>query len=197
MSGEQVTLTRELLYELVWSKPKTAVAEELGITDVAVGKICRKLSVPMPQQGYWLRFKRAKKPGLKPSKGPQKHTIWKRYKEAKPEPELIDPRAKDLLDFEKAEKNKISVKSRLHSAHLLVQATKANLLKAQKDDYGRVHSHTGSSINVSICPPSINRAMLILDTLIKALEKRSFPVWEAKGYVQVTILGEALRFTDS
>ena len=67
MSGEQVTLTRELLYELVWSKPKTAVGEELGISDVAVGKICRKLSVPMPQQDYGLRTKRAKKPELNPS----------------------------------------------------------------------------------------------------------------------------------
>ena len=38
--------SREELYELVWSKPMTAVAAELGVSDVALAKRCRKLFVP-------------------------------------------------------------------------------------------------------------------------------------------------------
>jgi len=46
-------LTREELYELVWSKPMTHVAKELGVSDVMVGKLCREKMVPKPPRGYW------------------------------------------------------------------------------------------------------------------------------------------------
>ena len=33
---------RQALYDLLWSKPKTVVAAELGLSDVGLGKICRE-----------------------------------------------------------------------------------------------------------------------------------------------------------
>lgn len=49
------TLTREELYELVWSKPATAIASNFGISDVAVAKHCKKQEVPRPSRGYWAK----------------------------------------------------------------------------------------------------------------------------------------------
>lgn len=46
-------LTREQLYEAVWSKATRLIAKELGISDVALAKICRKMNVPKPGLGYW------------------------------------------------------------------------------------------------------------------------------------------------
>ena len=46
-------LTRKGLYDLVWSKPRTELAKQFGISDVAVGKLCRQLNVPAPPPGYW------------------------------------------------------------------------------------------------------------------------------------------------
>ncbi len=46
-------LTRERLYELVWTKPRTQLAREMGVSDVWIGKQCRALKVPMPPRGYW------------------------------------------------------------------------------------------------------------------------------------------------
>jgi hypothetical protein len=46
-------LSRQTLYDLLWSKPKTEVAKSLGISDVALGKICGKADVPVPPRGYW------------------------------------------------------------------------------------------------------------------------------------------------
>jgi hypothetical protein len=195
MSGERITLTREALFELVWSKPKTAIAEELGISDVAVRKICLKLNVPMPPQGYWLRSRQGKKPELKPSKGPQEYQIWKNHVVTEEESELsLDPDIKALLDFEKEEKNRVEVKKRLRSAHPLVQTTLNQLLKTTKDDYGRVQSGNDSNLRVNISPQSVKRGMLILDALVKALERRGFPVIASNGYGQTAILGEDLRF---
>lgn len=39
----------------MWSAPSTEVAAELGISDVALGKLCRRLQVPKPARGYWAR----------------------------------------------------------------------------------------------------------------------------------------------
>ncbi len=47
-SGDPLTLSREDLYELVWSKPMTELAQDFGLSDVALAKRCRKLGVPIP-----------------------------------------------------------------------------------------------------------------------------------------------------
>jgi hypothetical protein len=49
------TLTRRELFDLVWSKPVTKVAAGLGISDVAVKKICDKHRIPVPGRGYWAK----------------------------------------------------------------------------------------------------------------------------------------------
>lgn len=54
-------LTREQLYDLVWSKPMTKVAEDLGISDVMLAKICRQKDVPRPPRGYWANLGSSKK----------------------------------------------------------------------------------------------------------------------------------------
>jgi hypothetical protein len=45
-------LTRRTLYDLVWSRPITKVAEEFGISDVGLKKICEKH--PRPDAASWL-----------------------------------------------------------------------------------------------------------------------------------------------
>jgi hypothetical protein len=47
------TLTREQLYELVWSEPMQKIAAQVGISDVAIAKNCRKTGIPVPERGYW------------------------------------------------------------------------------------------------------------------------------------------------
>lgn len=40
--------TRRQLYDLVWARPMTKIAVELGISDVGLKKIYRKDRVPTP-----------------------------------------------------------------------------------------------------------------------------------------------------
>jgi len=44
--------TRQQLYDLAWTQPTRTVAAEIGISDVALAKICRKADVPIPPRGY-------------------------------------------------------------------------------------------------------------------------------------------------
>lgn len=46
-------LTRQELYDLLWTRPTTDVAKELGVSDVWIGKVCRRAGIPKPPPGYW------------------------------------------------------------------------------------------------------------------------------------------------
>jgi hypothetical protein len=52
-AGLMSRYNREELYELVWREPMQKVAKEYGVSDVAIGKTCRKLYIPVPIQGFW------------------------------------------------------------------------------------------------------------------------------------------------
>jgi hypothetical protein len=54
--------TREELFLLVWERPSQEIAREMGISDVALSKRCRKLQVPKPPPGYWARVRAGKRP---------------------------------------------------------------------------------------------------------------------------------------
>jgi hypothetical protein len=50
-----LTLSREDLYELVWSKPMLELAIDFGISDRGLAKRCKRLGIPVPGRGYWAR----------------------------------------------------------------------------------------------------------------------------------------------
>lgn len=54
-------LTRAELYRLVWASPVTEVAKRFGVSDVAVGKVCRAADIPLPPRGYWAKKAAGKK----------------------------------------------------------------------------------------------------------------------------------------
>jgi len=39
-------LPREQLYDLVWSEPMQRLSQQIGISDVAIAKHCRRVGVP-------------------------------------------------------------------------------------------------------------------------------------------------------
>ncbi len=49
------TFSRREFYNLVWSKPMTHLAKELGVSDVALHKVCRKHAIPNPPAGWWAK----------------------------------------------------------------------------------------------------------------------------------------------
>src|SRR5260221_11357214 len=59
---ERLTLSREDLYELAWSKPISELAKDFGISDVGLAKRCRGLGVPLPGRGYWARVDAGQQP---------------------------------------------------------------------------------------------------------------------------------------
>ena len=56
------TITDEQLQALVWSKPMIDISKEMGVSDVAIGKRCRKAGIETPVKGFWNKVQSGKMP---------------------------------------------------------------------------------------------------------------------------------------
>lgn len=63
--------SREEFYDLIWSKPIKDLAPDFGISDVALGKICRQLGFATPGRGYWAKLKGRSEAPPKPQLRPR------------------------------------------------------------------------------------------------------------------------------
>src|SRR5207244_1268076 len=59
---DEVQLSREALYELVWSQPMLKVATRCGVSSSYMARICTLLNVPRPERGYWAKLAVGKAP---------------------------------------------------------------------------------------------------------------------------------------
>jgi hypothetical protein len=55
-------ITREELYELVWSTPMIKVAEKFEVSGSYLARVCTELRVPRPEPGYWAKLAVGKAP---------------------------------------------------------------------------------------------------------------------------------------
>ncbi|MDH3208011.1 MAG: hypothetical protein OEO79_15505 [Gemmatimonadota bacterium] len=195
MSDDRTELTREELYKLVWSEPMRVLAPRLGISDAGLAKICRRLKVPRPGRGYWQRLrvgKRDRKPPLRslPAGAPSTVTIGRTAQT--PEPEETGPVA-ERRRFECRPENQISVPDRVGRYHPLV--TQTRLAFRAKRALGYQGSRTPKGLDIDVSRASRRRALRIMDTLIKALERRGMAVSvdEIKGATLVDVGGVSIR----
>ena len=52
--------SKEELEKLLWKKPTMKIAEELGVSDVAISKHIKKLGLTKPPRGYWRKLETGK-----------------------------------------------------------------------------------------------------------------------------------------
>ncbi len=57
-NSEIIVLTRQDLYDRVWTTAMRTVAPELGVSDVGLKKICKRLDIPTPRRGNRLFIKK-------------------------------------------------------------------------------------------------------------------------------------------
>lgn len=62
---------KEELEKLVWEMPTKQLAKQLGVSDSAIGKRCKKLEIKKPPRGYWM-----KKRSLAYNKVDRQGNVW-------------------------------------------------------------------------------------------------------------------------
>jgi hypothetical protein len=158
----QVEFSRQTLFDRVWATPVLKLAREIGVSDVALAKACRKVGIPLPGRGHWAipENRRPKQPKLPsaPPDHPGKVVFSVLDLEHRPAPaRSITPRPRIL------------VPDQLESPHRLVTTTLKALKHAKPSD-GRIHVSGANGLDVSISPGQADRAVRIIDALIKASE---------------------------
>jgi hypothetical protein len=53
IASRKGAISRDDLYEIVWSEPMLSACRKFGISDVALAKACRRHRIPVPGRGYW------------------------------------------------------------------------------------------------------------------------------------------------
>ncbi|ADI28407.1 hypothetical protein [Methylotenera versatilis] len=48
-----MSVTREKLYDEIWSEPITKVSKRYGVSDSYLIRILKNLNIPRPPRGYW------------------------------------------------------------------------------------------------------------------------------------------------
>lgn len=181
-TAEGITVTRRELYELVWEKPMSQLAEEFGMSDVGLAKICKRLNVPRPGNGYWTKRKYGKapkQPRLPRSTTPGQHEVLIRGRgEPKPDPFGV-PRKLEILDA-------------LEDPHPLIAAT-LEVLSTQDTDNT---SLSRPCLDIRVSPKNVKRACRVMDALIKYVESRGCSVAVSKcsysrGYDTFAIINGA------
>jgi len=98
------SMKRSDLYVLVWSKPMTKAAIELGVSDVGLAKACRRNAIPVPPRGHWAKLAAGKSSPQAPLPQPdQDFTVELQATDPKAKAEAIRKRQEnDALVEEKA-----------------------------------------------------------------------------------------------
>ena len=180
MPSDTVVVTREVLYEQVWTTPMRQLAKDYGVSDVALAKTCRKLDVPVPPRGYWAKLQHGKKtaprPPLSPVDGARERATVTRSPPAMP-PVASDPAIADHVAALQDEGNRIRVADELQRPHPAVRAPRTSA-PPNAPLYGRHQPVPEPSkvLPITVSKEHVNRALRILDALAKALEAKGYPV---------------------
>ncbi|GAB1394670.1 hypothetical protein MASR1M60_28340 [Rhodocyclaceae bacterium] len=166
-------IDRESLYLEVWTDPVTVVAQRYGLSDVGLAKICQKLTIPLPTRGYWAKVKAGrvmKKMPLPKLKPEQATTVS--LKKLAPEVAQAKQEAKEKAVVARKTVGDLVVPEELTDPHPLVKAA-SKRLKQRDDwsDYKGLRSAPDEILNLQVTKDAIDRALKLVDTLIKKLEK--------------------------
>lgn len=189
MKRQIIKIDRNEMYDWVWSKPLTEIAEELGTSAVAIGKRCRSHGVPAPGVGYWQKKEAGKEVHQIPLPkfdGPQQLTFHVNIPgdEIEEPPVIVEAR-----QFESRPENRIVVGKALYSPHRLISDAKIILEHAASATKTGLRVQANEvCLNIRVSPQSLTRALRIMDALIKALEVREASV-ELKGGKSIVIWG--------
>lgn len=172
----------------------TKLAKKYGISDVALGKICRKHSIPLPGAGHWAKVAAGKKfsrPPL-PDNGTSEISISPPEKGKAEQAQNRLALAHQLAEIP----DELPVPQTLTRPHKLTVLTKEFLKSRKPEMYGLVSCWPPRGYALAVSPHQVGRALRILDTLVKALERAGFEIVvdENERELQVVILGEAIPF---
>jgi len=176
----------------------TKVAKRYGLSDVALAKTCRRHKIPRPPRGYWQKKRHGKRvrwQALKPLPIGEEESLGTVVLNGRRKPrEQTGPVAEQIC-YEA--EHRIVVPARLGRMHPLVEETRDYFRSRRKESWRYRETKPARYLDIHVERKALPRALRIMNTLIKALEKQGFSVSvetkREKPQTVVTVNGVKLR----
>lgn len=184
---------RQQLLDEVWSTPVTHLAERYGLTDVGFKKLCSRLQIPTPPRGFWAKRKAGKKVPAQPRLGEftgSPVSLIRRHRAVSEAPiaDKFNALLEAVIRRETDPVNQIVVPDRLRKPHPLVKLTQDAAAHAYLDQREQPVI-VGSCLHLHVSKAMQGRALLIADTLLKAVEKRGYELHVSEDGVAMLFHG--------
>ena len=163
------TITRQELYDEVWSMAVSKLAPKYNLSDVGFAKFCKRCDIPRPPRGYWAKLEAGKKVKQTPL---PKHDDEDGIRVYVPEPGEVESQEKTKSDADKETESlpRIELSESLRGCHALVSKTRQAFEGAKVRDDGILESPSDSKLDLIVSRDQLRRSLLIFDALLKNLE---------------------------
>jgi len=194
MWRKKFTLTRAELYKKVWATPLRKLAPEYGLSDVGLGKLCRRHNIPLPSAGYWTRIQFGQKPEC--ASLPPATDLGADVIEILPS----EPHQNQQSETkEKIEYPKIEVAVDREIVHPIALRFQRLLSRSRTDERGVLLAKE-EIVPLKIASESLPRVLRICDVLFSALEQKEHTISWPKPYntaLEIIINDEKIRLSVS
>ena len=164
-----MAVTRESLYQLVWSQPMTKIAAELGVSGSYLARVCAALRVPRPERGYWAKAQvgKAKTAPALPVSRPGDLLEWTKSIALRPMSPL---EAKVLSPIRRGKKGSIGT-------HALIAGARKHFESGRPVNSGEyLRPLKKLLVDVTVSAEQLLRALALANELFNALDAAGYPV---------------------
>ena len=178
---EKNTITRQELYDLVWSESLTALSKRLNVKYTALRRICTEMKVPIPPFGHWARLKFDKP--VKVIDLPEEYSGANEVQisptaSAKNDPKVLTITKNSAVEEIKNDKSlPLKVPKTLTNPEELVLAAQKKLMEYK---YSKYHDNEmvryDGAFTIRVSRGNIGRALRFMDALIKLLKERGHTI---------------------
>ena len=184
-------ISREALYEVVWSQSMLKVAARFGVSSSYMARVCAALNVPRPAAGYWGKAAVGRAPPrpILPQARPGDQLSWTKGETVSIPPKVTRPSTIANRPLS-AERHKVServreAESESEGEHPLISDMKRHFVKGRfSHDLGYLRPDKKSLADFIVTSATLDRALEFADTLFRALEKRKHRVLIVRDYTE-------------
>jgi hypothetical protein len=164
-------VSREELYELVWSIPMTKVAEKFSVSGSYMARVCSVLNVPRPERGYWSKLEVGKAPARPalPEALPGDPLFWSQ------EGDSPAPRASAVTATSAPAQPR--TRRVVTGIHELIQGAKQHYERGYKVEEGQLlRPYKRQMVDVTASATGLDKALVFANDLFNALESHGHRV---------------------
>ena len=197
-------VTREALYQEVWTTPVGDVARKYGVSGRGFAKLCAREGVPVPPRGYWAKIRAGRKvkrpplparlsgraPGIEIRPTTDAAPPW----HARTPSQTFDPAVGEMLE-RVLSTQPVDVRTDLRRAHPVARQVAAQIEEYNRESKARGWPVDARSPASDVTPQLERRALLILDGIVRGLAAHGIAVapWDRAIGVSGALFGRTFN----